>query len=109
MQNRVGLANESVKKKLTELKESTSEDQVILTAVERAIDQLHINVFCGIQIPERQIPDRYVKKYGLKNLWKLDMHNGWRLLYFIISDSDTVVAVIVDWMPHKEYDRLFHY
>ena len=45
----------------------------------------------------------------MKNLWKLDLPNGWRLLYFVISDGDTVVAIIVDWMPHKEYDRLFHY
>jgi hypothetical protein len=57
----------------------------------------------------RQIPEHYTKKYRLKNLWKLAMPDGWQLLYFVISDGDTAIAVIVDWMPHKEYDRLFHY
>ncbi len=57
----------------------------------------------------KQIPEHYVRKYGLRNLWKLDLRDGWRLLYFVISDGDTTVAVIVDWMCHQEYDRLFHY
>lgn len=109
MKNRVGLADESVRKKLISLKESTSEDQVKLVAIEKAIDQLQKNVFCGIQIPKKQVPKHYYKKYSLDNLWKINLHDGWRLLYFIISDGDTTVAVIVDWMGHQEYDRLFQY
>jgi hypothetical protein len=109
MRNRVGLADDSVKKKMIRMKDSTFEEQSRLSDINYAIDQLHNNVFTGIQIPKRMIPDQYVKKYHPDNLWKYDLPHGWRLLYFIISEQDIAIAVIIDWMSHKEYDRLFHY
>jgi hypothetical protein len=32
------------------------------------------------------------------------------LLYSIVNTGDNIIAVIiVDWMPHKEYNRIFGY
>ncbi len=109
MKNIVGLADKSVKKKLSELQNSTSEDQYRLTTINNAIDRLEDNVFCGIQIQKNIIPHEYKKKYQIDNLWKYDLPGGWRLLYFVIEDGENTVAVIIDWMSHKEYERLFNY
>jgi len=35
----------------------------------RAFDNLSNDPFCGIQIPKKQIPKIYIKKYGIDNLW----------------------------------------
>ncbi len=109
MKNKVGLADESVKSKMAKMRDSTFEEQSRLSEINHAIDKLHRNVFCGIQVPKKLIPQQYAKKYGLDNLWKYDLPHGWRLLYFVITEQDIAIAVIIDWMPHKEYERLFHY
>ena len=49
--------------------------------LERATDDLKSNPFCGIQIPKRQIPGSYVKKYGIDNLWKYNLPGAWRLVH----------------------------
>lgn len=67
------------------------------------------NAFCGIQIPKRLIPKTYLRKYGVDNLWKYDLPEGWRLLYSVRRDEIIVVSIILEWPPHKEYERRFGY
>jgi hypothetical protein len=109
MKNIVGLADDSVKKKLNKMTGSTFEEQSRLSEIDFAIDQLQNNVRSGIPIPKHLIPRPYVKKYHIDNLWKYDLPDGWRLLYYVITEQDTTIAVIIDWMSHKEYERLFNY
>ena len=110
MKNRVGLVDDSVKKKMIKMKVSTFEESKIgCLEINSAIDQLQHNVRSGIPIPKQLIPRLYVKRYQIDNLWKYDLSNGWRLLYFVITEQDTTIAVIMDWMSHKEYERLFGY
>ena len=109
MKNIVGLVDDSVKKKMIKMKVSTFEEQNRLSEINFAIDQLQHSVRTGIPIPKHLIPHQYVKRYHVDNLWKYDLSNGWRLLYFVIAEQDTTIAVIIDWMSHKEYERLFGY
>jgi Txe/YoeB family toxin of Txe-Axe toxin-antitoxin module len=109
MKNIVALADDSIKKKMTKMKDATFEDQSRLLEINHAIDRLYHDAFCGIQIPKKLIPRPYVKKYRLDNLWKYDLSHGWRLLYFVITEQEIAIVVIVDWMSHKEYERLFNY
>jgi mRNA-degrading endonuclease RelE of RelBE toxin-antitoxin system len=105
----VNVADESAIKKLKRLENSTSENRLLLENLNRAFDQLQIDPYCGIHIPKKLIPPAYFKKYQPKNLWKYDLSGGWRLLYFIVNDEDETIVVIIDWMTHKEYERLFNY
>ena len=76
----------------------------------RAKEDIQENAFCGIPVPKKQIPKKFIKKYRLENLWKYDLPNAWRLLYTVKSPSRVeVVSVILDWMNHRDYDRLFRY
>jgi len=43
------------------------------------------------------------------NLWKYDMPEGWRLIYTNVSDEVQILAVLLEWFDHKEYERRFHY
>lgn len=75
----------------------------------RAFKDIEENSFCGIQIPTRLIPKVYSKKYNIKNLWKYNLPNAWRMLYSIRNNNILVVSIILEWMNHKNYDRLLGY
>ncbi|MBI2084049.1 MAG: hypothetical protein HYT70_00305 [Candidatus Aenigmarchaeota archaeon] len=77
--------------------------------ISRAIDDLKKNPFCGIHVPKRLIPKIYIQKYGINNLWKYDLPDGWRLLYSVAGSEVSIVAIILEWLPHKDYERRFEY
>jgi hypothetical protein len=60
-------------------------------------------------VRKSRIPKPLITRYGMKNLWKCNLLDGWRLLYFIATDEEGEIAVIVGWMSHTKYDRLFGY
>ena len=63
----------------------------------------------GIQIQKKQIPKEYVDKYGVSNLWKINLPDYWRMLYTIVGDEIEIVAILLEVMNHKEYDKKFGY
>ena len=85
-----------------------TEDKELQSAISRAMDDLQENAWCGIQLPKRLIPRKY-KTYGVENLWKIDLPNGWRLIYFIRKSEAVIVSTILEWLDHKNYERLFKY
>lgn len=77
--------------------------------LERATDDLKSNPFCGIQIPKHQIPKTYVQKYGIDNLWKYNLPDAWRLVYSVAGSEIEIIAILLEWFPHKEYEKRFNY
>ena len=109
MKSVVHFAEERLKKAYEKLKESKVEDRILYKWISRAIDDLEINAFCGIQIPKKIIPKVYIDKYKIDNLWKYDLPKGWRLLYSVANGEILIVSIIIEWMDHKEYERRFKY
>jgi len=86
------------------------EDSEIKKFIQRAIEDIKNNAFCGIPIPKKLFPKEYVKKYNINNLWKYDLPDAWRLIYFITTPNKVeILAVILEWFNHKEYNRRFRY
>jgi len=56
----VQFANEKVKKAFEEL-----DDANLKGFIERAFKDIKENPFCGIQIPRRQIPKDYIKRFDI--------------------------------------------
>ncbi|MFA6072930.1 MAG: hypothetical protein WC758_02365 [Candidatus Woesearchaeota archaeon] len=48
-------------------------DDPIKKSIIKAIHDLRVDAFSGIQIPKRLWPKEYVKKYNINNLWKYDL------------------------------------
>ena len=87
-----------------------NDDDPIKKGMIRAIKDLQQNAFSGIQIPKRLFPKEYVQKYGIKNLWKYDLPNSWRLLYNVTPENEVeLISAILEWFDHKEYERRFKY
>ena len=109
MKSRVVFADAKVKQSFEKLKDSTTEDKKLYDWLNRAFDDIAEDAFCGIQIPKKLIPKEYTKKYGIENLWKYNLPNAWRLVYSVGRDEVIVISIILEWFPHKEYERRFKY
>lgn len=102
----VAFADEKIKKAFETLKEK---DPKLHKFISRAIDDLKENPFCGTPIPKRLIPKIYIKKYGIDNLWKYNLPGAWRLIYSVVGDEVSIISIILEWLPHKKYERKFGY
>jgi len=102
-------ADPKIKNAFYKLAEGDSTEQQLFKFINQAMDNIEQNAFCGIQVHKRQIPQEYIKKYSIKNLWKYDLPNAWRLMYSIVGGRAVVVSIVLEWLTHKEYGRLFGY
>jgi Txe/YoeB family toxin of Txe-Axe toxin-antitoxin module len=109
MKSHIKFAEEKLKETLAKLKISKTEDQKLYKWIYRALDDIEEDAFCATQIPKRLIPKVYIDKYGIDNLWKYDLPSGWRLLYSVANNDVLVLAIIIEWFSHKEYERKFKY
>jgi len=105
----VAFATNSLNKSFFELRERKFEDKQLYNFLNRAIDDLKQNPVCGIRIPKKLWPKEYIRKYFISNLWKYNLPNAWRLIYTIKEDEISILSVILEWMKHKEYERVFKY
>jgi len=102
-------ADEKIRQAYLALASGSTEDRETYTLLKAAFDSIAQDAFCGIQVPKRLIPPVYLTKYGIDNLWKYNFSKGWRLMYSVAGDGEQVIVLIIEWLPHKEYERRFGY
>jgi mRNA-degrading endonuclease RelE of RelBE toxin-antitoxin system len=107
--SQVKFVDESLRRAYYSLEKGDSAERELFKWLTRAFSDLEENAFCGIQIQKRLIPKSYLRKYRVDNLWKYDLPKGWRLLYSVRGDEIIVISIILEWLPHKEYERRFGY
>lgn len=99
-----------IEDKLEDSFNSLNDNDPIKKSIIRAIKDLRENAFSGIQVPKKLIPKPYIQKYGLNNLWKYDMPQGWRLLYTITAENEVeIISAILEWFNHKNYEKRMKY
>ncbi len=106
-QTSVSFISEKLKKDFNKLENSSEEK--LFKFVQRAINDLKENPFCGIRIPRKLWPKIYIQKYNINSLRKYDLPGGWRLLYIIETDEIMIVSIILEWINHKDYEKRFGY
>lgn len=106
----VMFADKNISRAYEKLENSQNQDDRKLFAqIKEAIDELKKDPFCGIEIPKKIIPKRYIQLYEVDNLWKYDMRNGWRLIYTNVADEVKILSVVLEWFDHSEYEKRFGY
>lgn len=87
-----------------------TEKSPLKKSITKAINTLKDNVFCGEPISKKLIPKEYIRKYNINNLWWYPLTKGWRLVYSVTTPTMVeIVAVIIEYFDHKEYERRFGY
>lgn len=88
---------------------NSSTHQTLLHSLEQKIDLLKENPESGIHIQKDKIPKIYVHKYDVNNLWKINLSGAWRLIYTIKGSEVEIISLLLDILPHKDYDKIFGY
>ena len=79
-------------------------------ALIKAIMDIKEDAFVGRNVKKKLIPKSLTKKYGINNLWIYNLPNAWRMLYSLTDSREIeIIAAVLDWMTHKEYERLFKF
>jgi Txe/YoeB family toxin of Txe-Axe toxin-antitoxin module len=105
----VSFGDEAVQKAFEELKQGKFEEKQLVSHIQRAIEDLKENPLVGIKIPSRLWPREYIRRFSINNLRKYNLPDGWRLMYTLAGNEVEIVSIILEWLPHKEYDRRFKY
>ena len=104
MESRVIFVNEELKQTFEGLK---TYNQRLYGEINNALEAIKQNAFFGRNVKKELIPKELIKKYNIDNLWIYNLRKDWRLIYSISGSRIEVLAIVLDWMSHKDYDRLF--
>lgn len=84
------------------------DEDPIKKALIRAFQEIKKDYQAGEYIPKKDIPESYLRKYGINNIRVYDLPSAWRLMYTITGSAEIgIVSIMLDWMTHKDYERLF--
>lgn len=106
MESEVVFTDSSLKESYEKLRTT---DLRLAKEIERAMNEIAHNYSCGRRVKKQLIPKRLIQKYGINNLWIYNLRKDWRLLYAVEADHVELLAIILSWMNHKEYERLFKF
>jgi len=86
-------------------------EKIILNAVNKKITLIKSNIHYGEPIAKKLIPEEYKIKYGVKNLFRVELPKFWRMLYTLTNNNSEIeiVAFILDIINHKKYNKKFGY
>jgi len=86
----------------------TNSDEIKLwNGIQRSFDRITENPFYGENAKKKLIPKYYIEKYGVNNLFIVDLPFFWRLVYTLESDKIEIVAFVLDIFTHKDYNKRF--
>ena len=102
---------EEVYKYLNEQAIKSKIEKSILNAVNKKIDIIKLNVHYGDPISKNLIPKQYIEKYGISNLFRVELPNFWRMLYTLTNSESEIeiIAFVLDIIDHKKYNKKFGY
>ncbi len=88
---------------------SLRKEEELWKSVDACLEELKANFLTGTKVQRNLWPAEYVKNYGITNLYKCNLAGAWRLLYTIYVESGRVKVLAIDFMTHREYEKLFGY
>ena len=102
---------EEVYKHLNKEAPSSKTERMILKAVNQKVDLIKANPHYGDSIAKNLIPEEYKQKYGITNLFRIELPVFWRMLY-TLTDGETeveIIAFILDIFDHEKYNKKLRY
>ena len=102
---------EEAYRQLNGLAANSKLERSILNSIKKKMELIKMNPHYGNPMAKKLIPKEYVLKYGVTNLFRVELSSFWRMLYTLTNDETEVVIVafVLDIIDHKEYDRKFGY
>jgi hypothetical protein len=89
----------------------SKQEEIILNAFLQKVEFLKENIHYGQPIAKKLIPGEYKTRYGITNLFRVELPNFWRMLYTLTAGSSgiEIIVLVLDIIDHKKYDKKFGY
>jgi hypothetical protein len=85
------------------------EAEYVVRMIDRGIARLYSNHEAGQQIKRKLWPKVYIDRHDINNLWRLHLDSSWRMIYTLRGPDVEIVALILEVMDHKSYEKRFGY
>lgn len=89
-------------------KREDKESQSLLRSIERIKNILENNPQYGNPINKELIPES-IKQQGIKNLYRVELSNFWRMLYTLEGTRVEIFLFILNIVDHPTYNKIFGY
>ena len=98
---------EEVFKHLNKESNNSKFEKSILKSINQKAELIKQNFQYGDPIAKKLIPNEYTKRYGITNLFRVELPNFWRMLYTIKEGESQIeiIAFILDIIDHKIYNK----
>ena len=81
----------------------------LLSSINTALKNIKANPHYGDLIPRRNITKKVIEKYGTDKILRVELVGFWRLLYTLIGDEVKIIAFVLEYMNHDDYNKVFGY
>ena len=89
-------------------KRNDQQSKAILNSIERIKKILKQNPQYGNPIKKELIPQS-LKESGVKNLYRAELSNYWRMLYTLEGNRIEIFCFILNIINHPTYNKIFGY
>ena len=101
---------EEVYKRLNAEAEQNKQSRMILKAINQKKELIKTNVHYGDALAKNLIPEEYKVRYGVNNLFRVELPAFWRMLYTLTNNEQIeIIAFILDIIDHPSYEKKFGY
>ncbi|MCC7570859.1 hypothetical protein KO465_05960 [Candidatus Micrarchaeota archaeon] len=102
---------EEVYKYLNKQSKKSKIERSIINSLSKKVDLIKVNCHYGDPVPKKLIPKEYIEKYGIKNLFRVELPNYWRMLYSLVDGENQIeiIAFVLDISDHDAYNKKFGY
>ncbi len=90
----------------SEGKSPPKSDVQLLNSIHRSIDILKTNPFAGDNVQRNLWPKEFD---SLPNLFRMELSQFWRMLYYVIGDEVKIISIIFEIGDHEKYNKIFGY
>ena len=86
-------------------------EKSILNSIDKKKELIKANPHYGEPISKDKIPEEYKKKYGVTNLFWVELSNFWRMFYTLTNNETEIeiIAFILYIFDHNKYNKKFGY
>ena len=96
---------------LNEKAVNSKEERSILNSVKQKSELIKANPHYGNPVSKKLTPKEFIKKYNVKNLFRVELPNFWRMFY-TLTEGETkieIISFVLEICDHKKYNKLFGY
>lgn len=87
-------------------KTPSKNDVQLYSSITRVLDILKQKPFFGDSVQKDLIPREL---QHLPNLFRVELSQFWRLLYYVTGDEVKIISIIFEICDHPDYNKIFGY